>query len=94
MKKERWYVSVLHLRGRNASTLVSTEVLVSRGSHSEYVIALVIRPIGLVIFFPICVPDDKISGREGNFPIIKFHSISTIIINKLMKTLKMQFPMI
>jgi hypothetical protein len=29
MKKERWYVSVLHLRGRNESTLVSTEVLVS-----------------------------------------------------------------
>jgi hypothetical protein len=29
MKKERWYVSVLHLRGRNESRLVSTEVLVS-----------------------------------------------------------------
>ena len=29
MKKERWYVSVLHLRGRNESTFVSTVVLVS-----------------------------------------------------------------
>ena len=61
---------------------------------NQYVIALVIRSIGLVIF-PICVPDNKISGRlEVHFPSIKFHSISRIIINELMKTLKMLFPTI
>jgi uncharacterized membrane protein len=60
---------------------------------NQYVIALVIRSIGLVIF-PICVPDNKISGREEvHFPSIKF-SISRIIINELMKTLKMLFPTI
>jgi hypothetical protein len=38
-------------------------------------------------------PDDNISERkEVHFPRIKFHSISRIIINKLMKALKMSFP--